>query len=119
VPNPPLARPDLQEARHRNHRARHTVTGLSRTTLWQQIELSLSDVPTLISEITHLSGEVRAVRLDRANLAAAARAALVASLDGEPDPLSYLRDELAAQGLLAGRDGSRDDRMRLHFEGRR
>ena len=108
VPHPPLARPDLQQARHRNHRARHTVTGLSRATLWQQIELSLSDVPALISEITHLSSEVRAVRLDRANLAAAARAAFAASLDGDPDPLSYLRDELAAQGLLAGRGASGD-----------
>ncbi len=119
MPNPPLARPDLQEARNRNHRARHVVTGFSRATPWQQIERSLSDVPALISEITHLSSDVRAIRLDWANLAAAGRAALAASLDGEPDPLSYLRDELAAQGLLAGHDATRDYRMRPQFRGRR
>jgi hypothetical protein len=38
------------------------------------------------------------VRLDRANLAAAAFATIAAHQDGEPDPLSYLRDELGAQG---------------------
>ena len=106
MPYPPLARPDLQEARHRNRHARRIVTGLSRGTpalagLWQQIERSLSDVPVLIAEITYLSSEARAVRQDRANLAAAGRAALAASHDSEPDPLSYLRDELAIQGFLA------------------
>jgi hypothetical protein len=119
VTNPPLARPDLQEARHRNHRARHILTNVSRGTpaladVWRQIERSLSDVPVLISEITYLSGEARAERLDRANLAAAGRATLAASLNGEPDPLSYLRDELAAQGFLAEPDAIRDDLMHRH-----
>jgi hypothetical protein len=41
------------------------------------------------------------------NLVAAARATLAAVADGEPDPLYYLRDELAATGHLpeAGTDG--------------
>jgi hypothetical protein len=123
VPHPPPARPDFQEARHRNHRARHILTSVSRGTpalanVWQQIELSLSDVPVLVAEITYLSGEARAERLDRANLAAAGRATLAASLSGEPDPLSYLRDELAAQGFLAEPDAVRDDLMRCR-RGRR
>ena len=124
MPNPPLARPDLQEARHRNHRARHILTSVSRGTpalaeVWQQIELSLSDVPVLVAEITCLSGEARAERLGRANLAAAGRAALAASLNGEPDPFCYLRDELAAQGFLAEPDAVRDDLMRRREGGRR
>ena len=44
-----------------------------------------------------------AVRLDRANLAAAGRATIAAYHDGEPDPLSYLRDELHAQGFSTER----------------
>jgi hypothetical protein len=61
-------------------------------------------VPALTAEIARLNAELRAVRLDRANLAAAGRATLAASRDGEPDPLSYLRDELAAQGFASSRD---------------
>jgi hypothetical protein len=38
-----------------------------------------------------------AARLDAANLRAAIRAALGAADDGEPDPLSYLRDEFSEQ----------------------
>ena len=102
---PRTERPDLLEAISRNSHARRIVTGFSRATptladLWQQIDHSLSDVPILTAEITRLDGQLRAVRLDRANLLAAARAILAASRDGEPDPLSYLRDELAAQGFL-------------------
>ncbi len=131
MPHAPLARPDLQEASNRNRHARAIVTGFSRATpaladLWQQIERSLSDIPVLISEIIRLRSELAAVRLDRANLAAAGRAALAAgraalaaSQDGEPDPLSYLRDELAIQGFLAGHDATRDYLMRRHNWGRR
>jgi hypothetical protein len=124
VPNPPLARPNLQEARNRNHRARHLLTSVSRGTpalaeVWQQIELSLSDVPALASETAHLRSDIRAVRLGRANLAAAAQATLAASRDGEPDPLSYLRDELAAQGFLPEPDAATDDLMRRCHRGRR
>jgi hypothetical protein len=105
VPTPARADlPDLQEASDRNRHARHIVTGFSRATpaladLWQQIEHSLSDTPILIAEITRLRSELTTVRLDWANLAAAGRATLAAYHDGEPDPLSYLRDELDAQGF--------------------
>jgi hypothetical protein len=109
VPYQPLAeRPDLQEAISRNDHARRIVTGFSRATpaladLWQHIDHSLSDVPVLIAVITRMDGQLRAVRLDRANLAAAGRATLAASGDGDPDPLSFLRAELAAQGFLEPR----------------
>ena len=124
MPNPPLVRPDLREALNRNRHARRVVTGFFHGTpalagLWQQIEHSLSDVPALISEITRLRSELRAVRLDRANLAAAGRAALAARLDGEPDSLSYLRDELAIQGFLAEHDAATDYLTRRRNRGRR
>jgi hypothetical protein len=112
VPNlTPASSLDLHEVGTRNQRARRLVTGCARAVpalgqLWQPIEGSLSDVPVLIAEIIRLRREIRAGRLDRANLTAAARATLAAltaaaaGRDTEPDPLWYLRDELAAQGLL-------------------
>jgi hypothetical protein len=86
--------------------------------LWQQIDHSLSDVPVLTSEITRLHGELRAVRLDRANLAAAGRATLAASQDGELDPLCYLRDELITQGFLGEHGATRDYQTRQPHRGR-
>jgi hypothetical protein len=112
VPDPhPARRPDLQEALTANRRARHIVAGFARATpalsgLWLQIESSLWHVPVLTSEITRLDSELQAVRLDRANLAAAARATLAASHDGDPDPLSYLCDELTTQAFLLERDAT-------------
>jgi hypothetical protein len=102
---PPTGRPDLLEAISRNSHARHIVAGFSGATpiladFWQHINQSLSDVPILTTEINRLNGQLRAIRLERANLAAAGRAALAASRDGDPNPLSFLRAELAAQGFL-------------------
>jgi hypothetical protein len=57
---------------------------------------AFSDVPTLAAEVTRLAAELQNTRLDRSNLLAAARATIAAHHDGEPDPLSYLRDELDA-----------------------
>jgi hypothetical protein len=116
VPYPPLTeRPDLLEAISRNSHARRVVTGFSRATpaladLWQQIDHSLSDVPILTAQINLLNGQLRAVRLDRANLAAAGRATLAASRDGDHDPLSFLCAELAAQAFLEEHEGQ--DRRR-------
>jgi hypothetical protein len=64
--------------------------------IWRYLQTAFNDVPALATEIIRLSGELRDTRLDRANLLAAARAAIAADHDGEPDPLWYLRDELAA-----------------------
>lgn len=95
---------NLQEVTTRADSAQHVIVGFSRATpnladLWQQVTHALSDIPLLAAEITRLGSQLTQVRLDRANLAAAGRAALAAWHDGEPDPLSYLRDELAAQGF--------------------
>jgi hypothetical protein len=92
---------DLQEVADRNNTARHIVAGFSSATptladIWRYIEGALNDTPALSAEITRLATELRDTRLDRANLLAAARATLSAALEGEPDPLSYLRDELTA-----------------------
>jgi hypothetical protein len=110
VPNPPTPGINLLEASTRAHTAQHIITGFSRATpnladLWQQVSHSLSDIPILTAELTRLGAELTTVRLDRANLAAAGRATLAAYRLGEPDPLSYLRDELDAQGFSAGQRG--------------
>lgn len=90
-------RNNLQEVTARNETARAIVEGFSTALptlgrFWREIITSLNDIPVLAEEITQL-------RLDRANLAAATRATLAAYNDGEPDPLSYVRDELATQGF--------------------
>src|SRR6266487_6433483 len=107
---PSTLRANLQEVNARADSAQHVITGFSRaipnlTDLWQQVTHSLTDIPILIGEIDRLGSELAIVRLDRANLAAAGRASLAAYRVGEPDPLSYLRDELDAQGFTAGQRG--------------
>jgi hypothetical protein len=105
-------RTSYQEADTRNRTARHIVAGFetampSLADIWRLIDAALADAPTLSAEITRLRAELDDTRLDRANLMAAARATIGAYLDGEPDPLSYLRDELAARGQLPGEGGRR------------
>ena len=81
---------------------RFALTHPALADLWQQVNDSISDIPVLSAEITRLNGELADTRLSRANLAAASRATLIAWHGSEPDPMSYLRDELTTQGL-AGR----------------
>jgi hypothetical protein len=113
VPNTsPDSSIDLQEVANRNTTARQIIAGFSTATptlaeIWQQLEAALADTPALSAEITRLRAELVGTRLDRANLLAAARAVITAHLDGEPDPLSYLRDELQARGQLPTDPGSR------------
>jgi hypothetical protein len=57
----------------------------------------MGEVPRLCEEIDRLARLLGQARRAYANLAAAARAALAAHADGEPDPWWYLRDELADQ----------------------
>ena len=107
---PPIV--DLQEAATRNHAARRIIAGFSTAAptlaeIWQQLQAALADTPALSAEIIRLRAEVASTRMDRANLLAAARAVITAHLDGEPDPLSYLRDELQAGGQLPADPGSR------------
>jgi hypothetical protein len=112
VPNTwPDSSTDPQEVANRNDTARHIIAGFSAAAptlaeIWQHLEAALADAPMLAAEITRLRDELAGIRLDRANLLAAARAVVSAHLDGEPDPLSYLRDELAARGQLPADPGS-------------
>jgi len=62
----------------------------------------LADIARLLSEISSLHSQLAAARLKAANLEAAIRAALSAHSDGEPDPLSYLRDEIEYPGGAHG-----------------
>jgi len=103
---------DLQEVANRNSTARQIVAGFSTATptlaeIWRTLEAALADTPALSAEITRLRDELASTRLDRANLLAAALAVISAHLDGEPDPLSYLRDELQARGQLLPDQGRR------------
>lgn len=101
---PPVSTVFVQEANDRSRSARHLIAGLSRALpvladAWQKLDRALFDVPVLTTEITRLRFELVVVRLERANLAAAGRATLRADRSGEPSPLTYLRDELSAQGF--------------------
>ena len=94
---------DLQDVTTRGEIAREIVAGFSTATptladIWHYVETALADTPALVAEITHLGTELTGTRLNRANLVAAIRATIAAHHDGEADPLSYLRDELHAQG---------------------
>jgi hypothetical protein len=68
---------------------------------WRHLDTALTDNLTLLAEVARLTAELAATRLDRANLLAAMLAAIAAHADGEPDPLSYLRDELNARQMPA------------------
>jgi hypothetical protein len=103
---------DQQEVTTRNRDARRIVAGFESAMptladIWRLIDTALADAPKLSAEIDRLRAELDHTRLDRANLLAAARATVGAYLDGEPDPLSYLRDELAARGQLPPATGGR------------
>ncbi len=103
---------NLEEITVRNETAQRMIAGFSAAQptlaeIWQQLEAALADTPALATEITRLRAELADTRLDHANLLAAARAVISAHLDGEPDPLSYLRDELHARGQVPADQGSR------------
>jgi hypothetical protein len=66
--------------------------------IWQYLTDAVADTPALAAEIAALDIQLAEECLHRANLAAAGLATINACEDDEPDPLSYLRDELAAQG---------------------
>jgi serine/threonine protein kinase HipA of HipAB toxin-antitoxin module len=100
---------DLPEVTTRNRIARHLIEGFSAAfpaDIWRYLATAFADIPALSAEITRLRAELASARLDLANLAAAALATLAAHGDGEPDPLSYLRDELRAQGHDTSRGGA-------------
>ena len=106
----PHYRIDLEEIAARNQTARHMIAGFSAempvlADFWRHLDTALADNLTLSAELARLTAELAATRMDRANLLAAMRAALAAHADAEPDPLSYLRDELNARPMPAQRHG--------------
>ena len=106
--NPPSTTINLLEAGTRARNARHIIDGFSIVfptvaSFWRQIDDALADTPALTAEIVHLRARLTENRFDRANLAAAGRATITAYLNGESDPLAYLRDELQNQGFATGR----------------
>ena len=106
-PNSPT---DLEQITTRNQTARHMIAGFCAempvlADFWRHLDTALADNLTLSAEAARLTAELAATRLDRANLLAAMRAAIAAHADGEPDPLSYLRDELNGRQMPAQRHG--------------
>ena len=106
----PHPRVNVAEITERNNAARHVIAGFSAQMpalagIWRDLDTALADNTDLAAELTRLSTELRDTRLDRANLLAAARAALAARADGETDPLWYLRDELNARQVPSQRHG--------------
>ena len=70
--------------------------------MWQQVDRALADVPAMGAVIARLTAEL-GMRMERANLLAAMRAALAAHAEGEPDPLWYIRDAVDDAGGAAWR----------------
>jgi hypothetical protein len=106
----PEPRGSLPAAYARSDNARAIIAGFASampalSVVWQQVDRALADVPALGAVIARLTAELAAIRLDRANLLAAMRAAIGAHAVGEADPLWYLRDELAARRAGPGRGG--------------
>jgi hypothetical protein len=90
----------------RNDISRDIIAGFAAVTptlagVWRILDQALADLPAVLADLGRARAELEAVRLDRANLLAAIRAALAAHSEGEPDPLSYLRDELDTTGTPA------------------
>jgi hypothetical protein len=96
----PLTDTGLEEINARNDNARHIIDGCASAMptladMWQFLREALNDAHTLTAEIIRLSGELEHIRLDQARLLAAISAVHAAHAAGEPDPLRYLRDDLA------------------------
>jgi hypothetical protein len=99
-----VVRLDLDAVRLRHHFA---VGGSTTAAMSTGLMASVADVPQLVSEVDRLGALVLEARLAYANLRAAARAALSAARDGEPDPFAYLIDELHGEWPTLPDDQSR------------
>jgi hypothetical protein len=101
---------DMAEVMSRNQIARDIVSGFASaaptlSVAWDHIRTALADARDLATEVTRLAAELAVARLRHANAIAAMRATIGAQLDGESDPLYYLRDELNAPQNLSGTHG--------------
>jgi hypothetical protein len=89
--NPPrIPRPTLDQEAVLTHlqAARRKLTPAA---VWTAI----ADIPVLLAEVDRLARLLSRTRWDFADLLAAVRATIAADHDGEPDPLTYLRDAVA------------------------
>jgi hypothetical protein len=113
----PYSAVNVPEAMARNSAARDIVAGFASATptlaaAWRHVGAALADCAALAADVARLADQLRAARLDRANLLAAIRAALAADSDAETDPLWYLRDALnAAHSAAETPSGGRDARL--------
>ena len=90
----------------RNDIARDVIAGFAAVAptlagIYRLIDAALADLPAVLADAQRSKTELEEVRLDRANLLAAIRAALSADAEGEPDPLGYLREELDSTATQA------------------
>ena len=95
MPHSPRPTVDLDAVRTHVHAALDRRT---RYAVWTAIH----DALVLVAEVERLSALLTWARTEFANLMAAGRATLTADHDGEPDPLSYLRDEIEAHDFQDG-----------------
>lgn len=91
----------------RNDNALRVIAGFASalpamSEMWEQVDRALGDVPVMGAVIARLTAELAGMRMDRANLLAAMRAAIAAHADGEPDPLWYIRDAIEDAGGAHG-----------------
>jgi hypothetical protein len=92
---------NLQDVADRSRAALVIIAALATeqpNQIWQYLTDAIADTSALAAEFATLCIQLAHERLDRANLAAAGLATIGAYEENEPDPLSYLRDELTAQG---------------------
>jgi hypothetical protein len=113
----PYTAVNIPEVMARNSAARDIVAGFASATptlavAWRHVGAALADCAALAADVARLADQLRAARLERANLAAAMRATLAADRDGETDPLWYLRDALnTVRSAPEGRSGGSDGRL--------
>jgi hypothetical protein len=87
-PHIPCPTVDQEAVRTHLHAARLRATPVA---VWTAV----ADIPVLLAELDRLARLLSRARWDFADLLAAARATLAADHDGEPDPMTYLRDAVA------------------------
>jgi hypothetical protein len=88
--DPIAPRPTLDQEAVWTH-LRAALDRQTPVTVWTAI----ADIPVLLAELDRLARLLTWARTEFANLLAAAHATLAADRDGEPDPLAYLRDQVA------------------------
>ena len=97
TPTPQSPRPTLDQEAVWTH-LRAALDRRTPLTFWT----SLADIPLLLDEIDRLQSLLTWTRMEFADLLAATRATLTATEEGDPDALSYLRDQVATHNPTEG-----------------